>query len=144
MEATARVLAVGDGRARLACEVQSSCRSCGAGRGCGLRLLARARDTVLDLPELADGAAKLLPGQQVTIAIPDTELLRVAALAYLPVLAGLLAGALVGNWLGSGGDGPVAFGGLLGATGGWLLARGSVRRRRPRVSVRPVFRADAA
>jgi len=138
MEAVARVIAVGGGRARLACQVQSSCKSCGAGRGCGLRLLARDRDTELDVPDGSDGLPKLVPGQYVTIAIPDTDVLRAAALAYLPVLAGLLAGALLGSWLGGSSDGPVALGSLLGAASGWSLARGRARRRRPRVSVRPV------
>ncbi len=138
MEAIARVVAVGDGRAQLACQVQSSCKTCGAGRGCGLRLLARDRDTVLDLPDPSDGPAKLVPGQYVTITIPDTDVLRFAALAYLPVLAGLLAGALLGSWLGGSGDGPVALGSGLGAACGWLAARGRARHRRPRVGVRPI------
>ncbi len=141
MEAVARVLAVGDGRAQLACQVQSSCKSCGAGRGCGLRLLARDRDIVLDLSDPPDGQAQLVPGQNVTIAIPDGDIVRAAALAYLPVLAGLLAGALVGNWLGNG-DGPVASGGLLGAACGWWPARDWARRRLSRVTVRPIS-ADA-
>ncbi len=137
MEAVARVVAVGDGRAHLACQVQSSCKSCGAGRGCGLRLLARDRDIVLDLLDPSDGEAQLVPGQTVTIAIPDGDLLRAAALAYLPVLGGLLAGALLGSWLG-GGDGPVALGGLLGAACGWWPVRGRARRRLSGVSVRPI------
>jgi positive regulator of sigma E activity len=94
-------------------------------------------DAVLDVPDPPGGLAKLVPGQYVTIAIPDTELLRVAALAYLPVLAGLLAGALLGSWLGGGGDGPVAAGSVLGATCGWLAARGRARRPRPGVTIRP-------
>ena len=137
MEAIARVVAVGDGRAQLACRVESSCKSCSAGRGCGLRLLARDRDIVLDLPDSSDGNARLVPGQAVTIAIPDGDVVRAAALAYLPVLAGLLAGALLGSWL-VGGDGPVALGGLLGAACGWWPARGRAHGRLSRVSVRPL------
>jgi sigma-E factor negative regulatory protein RseC len=138
MEAVARVVAVSDGRARLACQVQSSCESCGAGRGCGLRLLARGRDSMLELQDPSgDGPDRLVPGQYVTIAIPDADLLGVAALAYLPVLAGLLAGALLGNWLG-GADGPVAAGSLLGAALGWWLGRNRARSREPRVSIRPI------
>jgi positive regulator of sigma E activity len=137
MEAVARVVAVGDGRAQLACQVASSCKSCGAGRGCGLRLLARDRDIVLDLPDPSDGELRLVAGQAVTIAIPDADVLRAAALAYLPVLLGLLAGAILGSWLGSG-DGPVALGSIVGAASGWWLARGRARSRLSRVSVRPL------
>jgi sigma-E factor negative regulatory protein RseC len=136
MEAVARVVAVGDGRAQLTCHVESSCKSCGAGRGCGLRLLARDRNIVLDLPRPVDGRPGLVPGQTVTISIPDDDVLRAAALAYLPALLGLLAGALIGHWLGEG-DGAVALAGLLGAAGGWRLARGRARRQLSRVSIRP-------
>jgi positive regulator of sigma E activity len=138
MEAVARVVAVGDGRAQLSCQVAPSCRSCGEGRGCGLRLLARDRNIVLDLPDPPEGGVRLVAGQAVTVAIPDDDVLRAAALAYLPALLGLLAGAFLGSWLGGGADGPVALGSMLGAACGWWPARGWARRRLSRVSVQPL------
>jgi positive regulator of sigma E activity len=135
MESLARVVAVGDGRTRLACQVHSSCKSCAACRGCGLRLLARDRDAVPDLPDGPFTRARLVPGEYVTISIPDSDVLRAAALAYLPVLVGLLAGPLLGSWIGGHGDGPVALGGVLGAACGWTMAWGTVRRSQPRVSI---------
>jgi len=138
MEAVARVVALGDGRARLACQAAPSCSSCGAGRGCGLRLLARDRDIVLDLPDSSEDQARLVVGQAVTVAMPDGDVLRAAALAYLPALLGLLAGAALGSWLGGGTDGPVALGSVLGAACGWWPARGMIRRRLSQVSIRPL------
>jgi positive regulator of sigma E activity len=136
MEAVARVLAVSDGRARLACQAQSSCKSCASGRGCGLRLLAGGRDAFLEVPDRADSNAMLVPGQVVTVAIRDADILRAAALVYLPALGGLLAGAFVGSGLGGYGDGAVALGGVLGAVSGWALARGTAQRCLPRVTIR--------
>lgn len=137
MEALARVLEVGGGRARLACQVHSSCKSCSAGRGCGLRLLAGGRDAVLEVPDRSDAQVRLVPGEYVTVAVRDGDVLRAAALAYLPVLGGLLAGALLGGWLGGQADGPVALGSALGTVSGWAIARDWTHRRSPRVSVRP-------
>jgi len=106
MEAIARVLTVGDGRARLACEVRSSCSACNAGHGCGLRRSAEGANVVLEVP----------------------------------VLGGLLAGAVLGAWYGGHGDGAVAIGSALGAACGWALARVNAQRGQPCVSVQRVTR----
>jgi len=100
-----------------------------------LRLLARGREPVLEVPDRSDSDALLVPGQVVTVAIRDADVLRSASLVYLPVLCGLLGGALLGGWLGVRSDGVVALGGALGATAGWALARGRARRSQPRVSI---------
>lgn len=136
METIARVLAVHGGRARLACQVQSSCKSCESARGCGFRLLAGRRDALLEVRDRSDTDVVLAPGQVVTVAIRDADILRAAALAYLPALGGLLAGAFVGGGLGGHGDGAVAIGSALGAAAGWAVAWGTARGRLPRVTVR--------
>jgi sigma-E factor negative regulatory protein RseC len=138
MEAIARVLAVGNGRARLACQVQSPCSSCGSGRGCGLRLLAQGREPEIEVPDRSSVDVLLVPGQIVTIAVRDSDVLRAAALAYVPVLGGLLSGAVLGHLLGGQGDGPVALGAVLGAACAWAMARARAVHRRPHVSVLPV------
>jgi positive regulator of sigma E activity len=138
MEARARVLAVGNGRARLACQVQSSCGSCSSGRGCGLRLLAPGGEPEIEVPDRSSLDALLVPGQVVSIAVRDSDILRAASLAYLPVLGGMLGGAILGHRLGGQSDGPVALGAVLGAACAWAMARGWAVHRRPRVSVLPV------
>jgi len=92
---------------------------------------------VLEVPDRSDASSPLLPGEYVTITVQDGDVLRAAALAYLPLLIGLLAGALTGNGLAGRGDGAVALGSMLGVACGWLVARGTARRARPRVKVRP-------
>jgi len=144
MEAIARVLAVGNGRARLACQVQASCKSCSSGRGCGLRLLAQGREPEIEVADRSSVDVLLVPGQVVTITVRDSDVLRAAALAYLPVLVGLLGGAVLGHWLGGQGDGPVALGAVLGAACAWGMARGRAVRRRPRLSIMPVAGDSAA
>lgn len=144
MEAIARVLAVANGRARLACQVQSTCKSCESGRGCGLRLMAQGREQEIEVPERSSLDVLLVPGQVVKIAVRDSDILRAAALAYLPVLGGLLGGGALGHWLGGQGDGPVALGAVLGAACAWVLARARAVRRRPHLSVLPLAGDPAA
>jgi positive regulator of sigma E activity len=136
MEAVARVLAVGGGRAQLACQAEAACGACGSGRGCGLRLLGRRRDTVLDVPDRSDIDEPLAAGQLVTITVSDADVLRVAALAYLPTLIGLLAGALLGGSLSGAGDGATGLGGLVGGVAGWSAARWMARGNQPGVGIR--------
>lgn len=140
MEAIARVLTVGDGRARLACEVRSSCSACSAGHGCGLRRSAEGANVVLEVPVRFDTEGLLVPGRMVTVGVRDGDVLRAAALVYLPVLGGLLAGAVLGGWHGGHGDGAVAIGSVLGAACGWALARVTAQRGQPCVSVQRLTR----
>jgi len=99
--------------------------------------LSIGRDPVLVVPDRPDASTALLPGEYVTITVPDGDVLQAAALAYLPLLVGLLAGALAGNGLAGHGDGPVALGSMVGLACGWAVARGAARRAGPRVKVRP-------
>lgn len=76
MEAIARVLTVGDGRARLACEVRSSCSACRSGRGCGLRRSVEGANVVLEVPVRFDTEGLLVPGRMVTVGIRDGAVLN--------------------------------------------------------------------
>jgi sigma-E factor negative regulatory protein RseC len=136
MEATARVVAVGDGRAQLACDDRKRCGACGAGRGCALRWLASGPASTLEVRDQADDLQVLRLGEAVTIGVDEGEMLRAAAVVYLPPLAGLLTGALLGHWLDAAGDGGTMAAALLGATAGWWVARAWSRRNPPRVSIR--------
>lgn len=102
-----------------------------------MRLLAGNRDTVLEVPDRCDTGARLIAGQVVTLTVRDAEMLRAATLAYLPLLAGLLAGAVLGHGFGGPGDLAVALGGAMGAAAGWVIARSRARHRQPAVTVRP-------
>jgi sigma-E factor negative regulatory protein RseC len=135
MEATARVVAVSDGRARLACEDEAACGACGSGRGCAIRWFAGSRRT-LEVPDLTDDHQPLRPGQRVTIEAGEGEVLRAAAVVYLPPLAGLLVGAVLGRWITAGDERGAMALAALGGVAGWWIARRLSRRSPPRMRVR--------
>ncbi len=134
MEATARVVSVVGQRARVTCEERSACSACGSGGRCALRWFASSSRASLEIPARADGRVPLHPGDTVVLSIGDGELLRAAALAYLPPLLGLLTGALAARLAGAG-EAAALGAGLAGATAGWLLSRGLARRNPPRFAV---------
>lgn len=137
MKAVARVLEVDGERARLECDAASaSCASCASRGGCALRRLAGRRDSRLEVPALAADGALLVPGARVTVEIDDGELLGAAARAYLPPLAGVLAGPLLVRSTAVGDELLVLLAALAGVLIGWAAARAWLRRTPPRIGVR--------
>lgn len=141
MDARARVLRVLDGRATLACEESHGCGDCGSSHGCGLRWIGGARRRTLDVPAGGVATGPLTTGEWVTVTVADADLLRIAAMLYLPPLGGLLAGALLARYLVHGGDVASAAAACCGLLAGWLVARAWARDARPGVQV---SRADDA
>lgn len=135
METVARVLAVGGGTLRLACQAQSPCGSCGAGRACGSRLFQHQRGVPLDLPCLPGQGDPPVPGDLVTLVVPDDDIARAAAITYLPLVVGLLAGAALAGSAGNFGDGIAGLGALLGGAAGWAIGRTVSRQLRPRIRI---------
>jgi len=136
MRTVARVLDVRDERARLACDEQSSCQACRGGRGCALRWFGSSDRASLEVPSASRDGSALIPGQSVTIEVPDGELLRSAAKVYLLPLAGLLAGPALVRWIGAGSESAALIAAITGVVLGWALARGWVRRSPPSFTVR--------
>jgi sigma-E factor negative regulatory protein RseC len=137
MQATARVRTVRDGRARIACDDRSACGACGGGGRCALKWLAGGRDATLEVPAHAADHVPLRPGQAVTIAVRDGEVLRAAATVYLPPLFGLLLGAVAGSALGVAGEAGTLLAATMGCLAGWWVARAWSRSRPPSISVMP-------
>jgi len=135
MEATARVVSVAGTRARVSCEERAACSACGSGGRCALRWFASSGRASLEIPARADDRVPLQAGDTVVLSIRDGELLRAAALAYLPPLFGLLVGALAARGLAGAGEGAALGAAVAGATAGWLMARGLARRNPPRFAV---------
>jgi positive regulator of sigma E activity len=92
----------------------------------------------LEVPALAAGGARLVPGARVTVEVEDDELLGAAARTYLPPLVGLLAGPLLAHRVAGGGELPLLLAALGGVLLGWAVARAWLRRSPPRIAVRPV------
>ncbi len=137
MEARARVLAVEAGRLRLECaDVPTSCGACAGRRGCALRWLAGDGPLEIEVEGPAAGDPPPRPGDGIVIEVDDRDLLRAAALAYLPPLAGLLSGAAFGATLAPGHEPVPLAGAILGLVAGWGAARTCLRRFPPRYRLR--------
>lgn len=131
MRTVARVQDVRAGRAWLACETAAGCPSCSGGRGCALRWLSGPGEPLLEVPEQRPDGGRLAPGEAVAIEVPEGELLRAAARAYLPPFAGLLAGPLLAvAWTAD--DLAALLAAIAGLAAGWAAARGMLRRSPPR------------
>ena len=76
------------------------------------------------------------PGDGVILEVDDGELLRAAALAYVPPLAGLLVVPLLVAPLLPGSEPAVLAGAVLGLAAGWGAARALLRRSPPRYLLR--------
>jgi sigma-E factor negative regulatory protein RseC len=137
VQARARVQDVRAGRALLACDVAAdTCGACAARRGCALRWLAGTGKSILDVAETSQDGPALRPGDGVIVEVDDGELLRAAALAYVPPVAGLLAAPLVVAALLPGSEPAVLAGAVLGLVAGWGAARALLRRLPPRYRLR--------
>jgi positive regulator of sigma E activity len=136
VETVARVRAVDTERAYLACETSvEGCGGC-SGSGCALRRLSAGRPALLAVPRRIAGGEFLAAGERVVVEIVDGELLRAAGRAYLPPLAGVLAGAATLHGYAPGDDARMLLGAAAGLLVGWMAARAWLRRVPPAVSVR--------
>ena len=135
MEAPALVREVDADRALLACEAPAAgCGACAGGGGCALRRLAGGGPALLAVPRLAPGGGLLSIGTRVTVSVSEGELLRASGRAYLPPLAGLLAGPALARGLVDG-DGWLLLGAVAGLVAGWTVARTWLRQVPPAVTV---------
>ena len=133
MQARARVRAVEQGRLRLECESPAeACGACAGRSRCALRWLAGPGNPQLDVAHPEPQGAPLRPGDGVIIEVDDSELLRAAALAYVPPLAGLLAVPVAVATLVPGSELAALAGAVLGLVAGWGASRVWLRRSPPR------------
>jgi sigma-E factor negative regulatory protein RseC len=115
IEQRARVVGTEGGFALVEVTPAGGCRSCGVQGGCGVSKLGKLlpqRSRVLRVPNELGARA----GDEVTLGVADHALLASSAAAYLPPLAGLLAGALLAAALS-----PDDLFAMLGAGTGMLL-----------------------
>lgn len=137
MKVVARVRDAGQDRVRLDCDAPAStCGACAGGRGCALRWLARAEGPTLEVPASRGDGQRWVSGDTVVVEVPEGELLRAAARAYLPPLAGLLGGPALAAVLPGNSELAAVAAAVVGITLGWVVARAWLRRVPPRYRIR--------
>ncbi|MEA9392427.1 SoxR-reducing system protein RseC [Acerihabitans sp. TG2] len=117
----ATVISWQQGVAQLRCEQHSGCGSCHSQGTCGTSILNKmGPESTQQLNVIS--TQPLVPGQRVEVGITEASLIRSALLVYMLPLVGLIGcAALMQGWFNT--DLAAAFGGLVGATGGFMLAR---------------------
>lgn len=94
MAQAARVVATDGDYALVMVAPAGACSACSAHQACGVSQLGKLlprRSGALRIANELDA----LPGDEVLLGVPERALLASAAVAYLPPLAGLLAGATI-------------------------------------------------
>lgn len=100
----------------------SSCNSCHVSDDCGTGIVAKTL-TPRQHRFFVSTELSLLPGEQVKIAVSEQNLLQAALMVYfLPLVLMLLAGLFASHYLVLA-EGWVMLAALLGASGGFVLAR---------------------
>jgi len=117
----ATVISWRQGVAQLRCEQHSGCGNCHSRSSCGTSILNQmAPESTQRLNVISK--QPLVPGQRVEVGISESSLIRSALLVYMLPLVGLIGcAALMQGWFNT--DLAAAFGGLVGGTGGFMLAR---------------------
>lgn len=146
IEQRARVVCIEGDDALVQASASAGCGACALRQGCAaskIGQLLRQRPALWRVPNSLAARA----GQEVTLGIDDDALLASAAIAYLPPLLGLLAGAVIAAAAASGNLWPAlgaACGFALGCALSHRLAGIQARRCAPRVLVLPARAADQA
>lgn len=122
----------------MTCVEGAGCGACGAG-GCARRWLSAGRARTLVLPAVPDPDTPLQPGDTVRLMLPDGELLRAVARAYLPMLTGLLAAPALVAMIWKPGEAALLGLAVGGAVLGWLVTR---RWLRPDLSAPVIARIE--
>lgn len=98
IEESARVLSVDAGIATVSVQRRSACGSCSAKVGCGTALLASWLPQRRLTFQVENHVGARL-GDMVVIGLDEQRLQRYAMVLYATPLAGLLVGAVTGQWL---------------------------------------------
>jgi len=116
------VVEVNDHSICLEVERQSTCGQCQLKKSCGTGLLAEHVGKRFSRIIIDKSSTEVSPGQKVSLAIPEQNLLQGAALMYLLPLLLMLLFAVVARWLGFNSVGEIASG-LLGLFCGFVIVR---------------------
>ncbi|MFT6310978.1 MAG: sigma-E factor negative regulatory protein RseC [Porticoccus sp.] len=104
---------------------QTACGSCSAQKGCGTSLLAKLFPNRQHFVRVLAEPGQILPleiGQEVTLEVSDSLIVKASLIMYVVPIALLLIGAAIGDTKGAS-DGYAILGGLIGLFGGLALVR---------------------
>ncbi len=120
----ARVVRVAEGSCWVEAPGAASCSACASGTGCGGGTIARLfGDRRVPLRVRVPAGVAPVVADLVEIGMPASGVAGASLLAYLPLLAGLVGGAVAGSSIGGPGDGAA----IAGGAGGLLLALFALR-----------------
>jgi len=127
IEQKAKVVRCQDSRILVRLGAQSGCAACDAGQGCGAGLFARLLQHGPAEFEVDRGDLDVVPGQVVTLALPERLYLKIVLAFYAwPLLAALVAALFVDNLLAGAAPGSAVLDGVTLAAA--LLAGGIALR----------------
>ncbi|PIW59403.1 SoxR reducing system RseC family protein [Shewanella sp. CG12_big_fil_rev_8_21_14_0_65_47_15] len=99
MEEVARVIACDNqGWLRVEVELKSTCKSCSSNESCGTSAVAQAFSAKTQQFSI-QSERPCEPGELLKLGLPESVILKAAALVYLLPLLGLFAGAVLGQFI---------------------------------------------
>tara|TARA_B110000046_G_scaffold185961_1_gene230821 strand:+ start:2974 stop:3432 length:459 start_codon:yes stop_codon:yes gene_type:complete len=140
---TGTVVSVESGSLWVETIARSTCDACTAKKGCGQRVLSKLTGKTNRIRVLLDGqpSSDALPGQLVTIGIPEDVIVRGSLLVYLVPIVASVGGAWV---MGDQGDALGIAGAAVGLLAGGLLVSLQSKRTRNDLRLNPVLLKDSA
>ena len=118
-----RIVSIADGQATVSVDAAEVCARCAAGKGCGAGLLTGSKRTRLIEVHLSAGM-EIAAGDEVTLSLAPSHLLRAAVFAYGLPLVGIVIALALASLLNQALDDRLAIAlAISGLVGGGLLGR---------------------
>ncbi|GIU41986.1 sigma E factor positive regulatory protein RseC [Shewanella sairae] len=132
MEEVARVVANGNsGWIVVEVELKSACNHCDSGDSCGTSAVSKAFSPKVQRFSIQTEQA-FVKGERLKLGLPESVILKAAALVYMLPLIGLFIGAFIGNQLAvltaSHPDSFSIISALLGGLGFWALGKKTAKK----------------
>ncbi|ASJ97629.1 SoxR reducing system RseC family protein [Shewanella marisflavi] len=128
MEETATVIRCpGDGWVTVEVKVKNACNHCDNNESCGTSAVSKAFSPKVQRFSLPSNT-QYEAGELLKLGLPESVILKAAAIVYLMPLAGLFIGAGIGHFMAqsldlAGNDIPAIITGILGAVSAWMVGR---------------------
>lgn len=132
MEEIARVVANGNsGWVVVEVELKSACNHCDSGDSCGTSAVSKAFSPKVQRFSLQTEQV-FVKGERLKLGLPESVILKAAALVYMMPLSGLFIGAFIGNQLavlvGTHPDLFSIIAALIGALGFWNIGKRAAKK----------------